>query len=100
MNNTSVILLFEVGKAKFLFPGAAQIENWEFALGKKELMKLLADLAFYKVGHHGSRNTTPKSLWTNFMLRSKTKRSVKGALILISSPARMVPTEGCQEAEA
>ena len=69
MNNTSVILLFEVGGKAFLFPGDAQIENWEFTLGQKALMKRLADVDFYKVGHHGSRNATPKTLWGNFAKR-------------------------------
>ncbi len=32
MNNTSVILLFEAGKKKLLFPGDAQIENWTYSL--------------------------------------------------------------------
>jgi hypothetical protein len=32
MNNTSVILLFEVNGNAFLFPGDAQIENWEYTL--------------------------------------------------------------------
>ena len=32
MNNTSLILLFEVGSKKFLFSGDAQIENWEYCL--------------------------------------------------------------------
>jgi len=32
MNNTSLILLFTVGKKSFLFPGDAQIENWTYAL--------------------------------------------------------------------
>ena len=32
LNNTSVILLFETGDRKLLFPGDAQIENWSFAL--------------------------------------------------------------------
>ena len=32
LNNTSVILLMQVGKKKFLFPGDAQWENWEYAL--------------------------------------------------------------------
>jgi hypothetical protein len=34
MNNTSVILLFQVGKKKLLFPGDAQIENWQYALSQ------------------------------------------------------------------
>src|SRR5204862_5425711 len=32
MNNTSLILLFQIGEKLFLFPGDAQIENWEYAL--------------------------------------------------------------------
>jgi hypothetical protein len=32
MNNTSLILLFEVFGKKLLFPGDAQIENWSYAL--------------------------------------------------------------------
>jgi len=66
MNNTSVILLFEIGGKKLLFPGDAQIENWEYALSIKETTQLLKDTHFYKVGHHGSRNATPKTLWKNF----------------------------------
>jgi hypothetical protein len=31
--------------------------------------RLLADVNLYKVGHHGSRNATPKSLWTLFRHR-------------------------------
>ena len=69
MNNTSIILLFEVNGQSFLFPGDAQIENWEFTLKQAALMKRLANVTFYKVGHHGSRNATPKSLWKNFANR-------------------------------
>jgi beta-lactamase superfamily II metal-dependent hydrolase len=66
MNNTSVILLLEVGKQKILLPGDAQIENWSYALSKPEWCKRLADVNLYKVGHHGSRNATPKRLWHLF----------------------------------
>jgi len=74
MNNTSVILLFEVGKQKLLFPGDAQIENWRYALGQKRFQKLLEGVTFYKVGHHGSLNATPKSLWNGFSRRSPKER--------------------------
>lgn len=76
MNNTSVILLLEVGGKKLLFPGDAQIENWEYALHKDKNanLKLLKDVVFYKVGHHGSRNATPKTLWNNFATRSADKK--------------------------
>ncbi len=63
MNNTSVILLFEVGGKRFLFPGDAQWENWSYALSRPELKALLTNVELYKVGHHGSRNATPKSMW-------------------------------------
>lgn len=66
MNNTSVILLLEVGGKKLLFPGDAQIENWEYALKTGDNLKLLQDVHLYKVGHHGSRNATPRTLWKNF----------------------------------
>ena len=66
MNNTSVILLFEIGDRKLLFPGDAQIENWSFALQNDEWKQKLADVNLYKVGHHGSLNATPKSLWGLF----------------------------------
>jgi len=77
MNNTSVILLFEIGSAKLLFSGDAQIENWDFTLQDKTLMNELADVTFYKVGHHGSRNATPKTLWNGFTNRSKRKTQTR-----------------------
>jgi len=80
MNNTSLILLFEIGKMKFLFPGDAQIENWSYALKAAPEAKancaLLAQTDFYKVGHHGSLNATPKTLWGLF--KNKGPASKKG----------------------
>jgi hypothetical protein len=75
LNNTSVIMLFEVGDKKLLFPGDAQIENWEYALSKPEIRKLLRDTTLYKVGHHGSRNATPKTLWKDFKKRSTDEKN-------------------------
>ncbi len=66
MNNTSVVLLFEVAGKLILFPGDAQYENWMYALGKPDIRKKLADVNLYKVGHHGSLNATPKTLWNGF----------------------------------
>jgi len=72
LNNTSVILLFEVGGKCLLFPGDAQIENWEYVLShypkRAAIVQKLSGVDLYKVGHHGSRNATPKlslfGLWT------------------------------------
>jgi hypothetical protein len=75
MNNTSVILLFEAGNKKLLFPGDAQIENWSYALDQKEVQEMLKDVDVYKVGHHGSRNANPKSLWKLFTKRNSNPKS-------------------------
>jgi hypothetical protein len=34
MNDTSVILLFEIGTKRLLFRGDAQLETWSYALRK------------------------------------------------------------------
>jgi len=66
LNNTSLILLLEVGGVSMLFPGDAQIENWQFTLDQlatdADLKRKLAGIDLYKVGHHGSRNATPRTL--------------------------------------
>lgn len=76
MNNTSVILHFEVGGKKLLFPGDAQIENWSYAFEEaktnQKLRELLEDVDVFKVGHHGSRNANPKSLWEMFKKKNPT----------------------------
>jgi hypothetical protein len=72
MNNTSVILVFEAGNKRLLFPGDAQLENWLYALdGTNDKYKaLLQSIDLYKVGHHGSWNATPKKLWNLFKKKS------------------------------
>lgn len=82
LNNTSVILLFEVDDTRLVFPGDAQLENWHYALREcdeaEAIRERLADAAFYKVGHHGSLNATPKSLWNGFKHRDA--KAVEGRL--------------------
>lgn len=72
LNNTSLVLLLEIGGLSLLFPGDAQIENWQYTLERlgdePKLRDRLARVDLYKVGHHGSRNATPRSLhalWTD-----------------------------------
>jgi len=62
LNNTSVILLIKAGTKRLLFGGDAQVENWGFALGKSAVVTELKKVDLYKVGHHGSRNATPRGL--------------------------------------
>lgn len=85
LNNTSVILLFRTGDFSMLFPGDAQIENWSWALGQKQYRDLLRGVNVYKVGHHGSFNATPRSLWKLFAHRSTTPDAPRRLLSLLST---------------
>jgi hypothetical protein len=96
MNNTSVILLLSVGARRLLLPGDAQIENWSYVLKDKEGTKLGTELPgvdLYKVGHHGSRNATPRSLVKKWESRSQKLTSVMSTLpgVFGKSEATAVP---------
>lgn len=89
MNNTSLILLFEAGGKRFLFPGDAQIENWLYALSelkRQGKLSLLEQVNVYKVGHHGSLNATPKSLWALFKNRGGHNKPDRLASVLSTKP--------------
>ena len=85
MNNTSLILLFRIGGKSLLFPGDAQIENWAYALSRPEICEMLAKVDVYKVGHHGSLNATPKSLWNLFEKRAREEGDPKLMASLMST---------------
>lgn len=83
LNNTSVILLFSAGSRRLLFPGDAQIENWSYALKDKKGMALgeeLPNVDLYKVGHHGSRNASPRALLAKWESRRIELNSVMSTL--------------------
>jgi glyoxylase-like metal-dependent hydrolase (beta-lactamase superfamily II) len=84
LNNTSVILLFRIGDFSLLFPGDAQIENWSWSLGQSCYRELLRGVNVYKVGHHGSFNATPRSLWKLFAHRT-CKEDEPGRLLSLLS---------------
>ncbi len=86
MNNTSLILLFETQNKKLLFPGDAQIENWSVALSKEKYLDLLADVDLYKVGHHGSLNATPKTMWNRFTKKGKASKPGRMQSVLSTMP--------------
>jgi hypothetical protein len=75
LNNTSLILMIDAGDRRLLLPGDAQIENWSWALNASaqaaSYRRLLAGVDLYKVGHHGSRNATPKSLFRLWELQAR-----------------------------
>jgi beta-lactamase superfamily II metal-dependent hydrolase len=72
LNNQSLVILFSFAGKNLLFAGDAQWGNWENFLyggaygtpGHTELTAkaktILNKIDFYKVGHHGSANATPK----------------------------------------
>jgi beta-lactamase superfamily II metal-dependent hydrolase len=59
-NNTSLFFVLEVGGLRFLFPGDAQHGAWEHVRKNPQALELIKSVDFYKVGHHGSHNATPK----------------------------------------
>jgi beta-lactamase superfamily II metal-dependent hydrolase len=68
INNQSLVTLLSFKGKTMLFAGDAQWGNWaNFLYGSltstkltKQAADILASLDFYKVGHHGSTNATPK----------------------------------------
>lgn len=62
INGTSLVLCFDKGDARLLFPADAQWGTWDRILRDKEATDLVAELTLLKVGHHGSHNATPKAL--------------------------------------
>jgi hypothetical protein len=91
MNNTSVILLFETAGKRLLFPGDAQIENWSFALQTlkdRNERGLLEQVDVYKVGHHGSLNATPKSLFNSFKKRGPATKKNRLSAVMSTLPGK------------
>jgi beta-lactamase superfamily II metal-dependent hydrolase len=60
VNGTSLMLMLEVAGTYLLFPGDAQWGTWNAAMQDPEWRQLLTRVSFYKIGHHGSHNATPK----------------------------------------
>lgn len=87
LNNTSLILLFETDAKKLLFPGDAQIENWSYALASP-MASLLDDVDLYKVGHHGSLNATPKSMWDRFGKKGAKSKENRLTSVLSTMPGK------------
>ncbi|MEV4234808.1 hypothetical protein AB0J47_06470 [Nocardia sp. NPDC049737] len=65
VNNTSVFFVLDIAGTRLLFPGDAQQGAWEHVLSDPRNVDLVSRLAFYKVGHHGSHNATPRRFVEN-----------------------------------
>jgi beta-lactamase superfamily II metal-dependent hydrolase len=60
VNGTSLMLMLDIAGTYFLFPGDAQWGTWNAAMADDQWREMLGRVAFYKIGHHGSHNATPK----------------------------------------
>jgi beta-lactamase superfamily II metal-dependent hydrolase len=65
INNTSLVVLFSFGGKYLLFPGDAQYGNWQYWLQGEDSRRILSEIDFLKVSHHGSLNATPKQAIDN-----------------------------------
>ncbi|HET8773336.1 MAG TPA: MBL fold metallo-hydrolase [Thermoanaerobaculia bacterium] len=59
INGESLVLVLEIGKARLLLTGDAEVGAWMTILGNEAALALAASATFVKVGHHGSHNATP-----------------------------------------
>ena len=59
LNGESLVLVLEVGKARVLLPGDAEVGAWMTILANPAALELAASATFMKIGHHGSHNATP-----------------------------------------
>jgi beta-lactamase superfamily II metal-dependent hydrolase len=69
VNGTSLVLLFKFGRATLLFPGDAQWGTWNAMLADDRWQRLFKNLSFYKVGHHGCENATPRRFVGEYILK-------------------------------
>lgn len=61
VNGTSLVLAIEIDDVILLFPGDAQWGAWQSILENADWRRLIGRARFYKIGHHGSHNATPRS---------------------------------------
>jgi beta-lactamase superfamily II metal-dependent hydrolase len=78
VNGTSLMLMFECGDQRLLFPGDAQWGTWDRALADPKKHELLKATTFLKVGHHGSHNATPRRYVEQVM------HNVEGAFVSVA----------------
>jgi hypothetical protein len=96
LNNQSLVVLFGWQGKQLLFAGDAQGGNWQYWLYDEgapakdptglelsnDSKKILRNIDFYKVGHHGSTNSTPKSaveaMGTGFVSMCSTEKDTYG----------------------
>jgi hypothetical protein len=59
LNGESLVLVLEIGNARLLLPGDAEVAAWQKILADPNASALASGATFLKCGHHGSHNATP-----------------------------------------
>lgn len=108
-NNSSLVLAFELDEDRvLLFPGDAQIGNWESwgdqlypvkpAEGERQqtIDNILRRVVFYKVGHHASHNATARARGLELMTHPGLCAAIPvvEAVAKIQGPGRKTPGKG------
>ena len=108
-NNTSLVLAFELPDGRvLLFPGDAQVGNWESwedqlypaepAEGERQqtIEEILRRVVFYKVGHHASHNATARARGLELMTDPRLCAAIPvvEAVAKIQGPGKKTPGKG------
>jgi beta-lactamase superfamily II metal-dependent hydrolase len=75
LNGESLVLVLEIGSARILLTGDAEVGAWTTILADPKALELAASATFVKIGHHGSHNATPLSFVRNH-LSSHTRAAI------------------------
>ena len=59
LNGESLVLVLQIGSARLLLPGDAEVGTWQTILESPQALALAKSATLLKVGHHGSHNATP-----------------------------------------
>jgi hypothetical protein len=68
MNNSSLIFRIEYDKKSYLFPGDAGQILWNYSIPTIKAAGKKLELAFFKLPHHGSEKSFPKTLFDSVVL--------------------------------
>ena len=108
-NNSSLVLAFEIDEERMLlFPGDAQIGNWESwgdqlypgmplaGQPQQAIDDILRRVVFYKVGHHASHNATARARGLELMTHPGLCAAIPvvEAVAKIQGPGRKTPGKG------
>lgn len=108
-NNSSLVLAFELPDGRILlFPGDAQVGNWESwgdqlypkipgdSEPQQTIEEILKRVVFYKVGHHASHNATARARGLELMTDPRLCAAIPvvEAVAKIQGPGKKTPGKG------